>query len=83
VFGFGIIAYELLSGSFPFEGSAALQRLKGHVYETPTPLARLCPAVDPAIAAVVDLCLAERPADRPDAATVARAMHGAGAAAAE
>jgi serine/threonine-protein kinase len=83
IFGFGIIAYEMLSGAFPFDGSAALQRLKGHVYESPTPLARLCPSLGPAIASVIDRCLAEHPKDRPDAAAIARVLRGTGAVAAE
>ena len=66
VFSFGVIAYELLSRSFPYEGSAALRRLKGETYELPASLRELCPALDAAIADVIDRCFcgAARRSDR-------------------
>ena len=74
VFSFGLIAYELFTGKFPYEGSAALQRLKGHEYVAPRPVRSSCPGLDAAIADMVDRCVAESPMARPDARTIAEIL---------
>jgi hypothetical protein len=83
VFSFGVIAYEVLTATFPYEGSAALLRLRGEEYKPPASLRGKCPKLDGAIAEVIDRCFAERPDERPDAATLARVLRGHDAEAAE
>ena len=66
VYAWGVIAYELLSGTHPFAAHTTAQRLiAAHLSETPTLLSTLRPAVPREIAALVMRCLAKDPADRP------------------
>jgi hypothetical protein len=76
VFAFGVIAYEVLSRTFPYEGSMAFARFKGEAYVPPLSLRKACPDLDPQVADMVDRCFAERPADRPAAASIARILRG-------
>jgi serine/threonine-protein kinase len=74
IFAFGAIAYEILSGVFPFSDEQVFARLKGGGYVAPPPLARTQPDVDVEIASLVDACLDPRPAARPTARELAGAM---------
>ena len=64
VFAFGVLAYELLAGQLPFRGESLPAILHAIVHATPVPLAAARPDVSPAFVALVDRCLAKRPADR-------------------
>ncbi len=77
VFSLGVIAYEVLTGKLPYEGSAAFNQISGEPYRPPRPLATLCPALDEKIARLLDRCFREAPEMRPEAAEIARAL-GAG-----
>ncbi len=77
VFSFGLIAYELFTGKLAYEGSAALQRLKGDVYVAPKSLRGVCPELDATIAEVIDACVAESPGARPEAKAIAEVLRGA------
>jgi serine/threonine-protein kinase len=68
IYAFGIVAYEMLTGSTPFTGRSAQQVLAAHVVEEPEPVERRRPAVPPMLAGLVRDCLAKRPADRPQTA---------------
>ena len=68
IYAFGVLAYEMLTGSVPFAGRSPQQMLKAHVTETPVDLATLRPAVPPAVGELVMRCLAKQPADRPQTA---------------
>lgn len=68
IYSFGVMAYELLSGSTPFGNRPTQRMLMAHVSETPEPLLRLRPNVPPALSALVMKCLEKRPADRPQSA---------------
>ena len=65
VYGFGVVAYEMLSGELPFTGRSpfvvALRRLS----EPPRPIRQLVPGLDPHWVRVLDRCLQRRPEDRP------------------
>jgi Tol biopolymer transport system component/tRNA A-37 threonylcarbamoyl transferase component Bud32 len=64
IYAAGIVAYELLAGRTPFQGTTPQQVLAAHVTETPDPVAKYRPGVSPQLEGVVMKCLAKRPADR-------------------
>ncbi len=68
IYAFGVMAYELLTGSTPFAGRPAQAMLAAHAVETPEPITRRRPAVPEALAALIMRCLEKRPADRPQTA---------------
>ncbi|MFP5219551.1 MAG: serine/threonine-protein kinase [Actinomycetes bacterium] len=87
VYATGVMLYELLSGRLPFsEEGGGLAIVYRHVYERPTPLMEVAPALPPEIAAVVMRALSRDPGDRPqtaeelgvEIATAASAAFGAG-----
>jgi serine/threonine-protein kinase len=68
IYAWGVLAYELLTGSPPFAGRPAAALLAAHVTETAEPVSRRRPAIPPALSALVMKCLEKRPADRPQRA---------------
>ena len=73
LYSLGILTYEMLTGQPPFAGRSPQAALAAHVVEEPQPVERRRPAVPPMLAALVNECLAKRPADRPQ--TAAEVMH--------
>ena len=73
IYALGVMTYEMLTGMPPFTGRSPQAVLAAHVVEEPHPVERRRPAVPPALATLVQQCLAKRPADRPQAA--AEIMH--------
>jgi serine/threonine-protein kinase len=71
VFAFGVVAYEALSGQRPFAVAPYVAHLGGQAAAPATPLPATV-LLSPAVAAIVDACLALDPAARPGAAEVAR-----------
>ncbi|MEV6344973.1 protein kinase [Actinoplanes sp. NPDC051851] len=69
VYALGVLLYRLLAGESPWTVETTTQMLTAHVYVEPAPLPDL-PGVPPAIADLVERCLAKDPADRPVAAEV-------------
>ncbi|MEO7996583.1 MAG: protein kinase [Gemmatimonadaceae bacterium] len=64
IYAVGIMAYEMLAGRTPFQGTTAQQILAGHLSRTPDALALHRPAISPALEAVVMRALEKNPADR-------------------
>ena len=64
IYAVGVMAYEMLSGQTPFQGSTAQQVLAAHMTEAPTPVTQHRDAVPPDLANLVMRCLEKRPADR-------------------
>ncbi|MEO0323031.1 MAG: protein kinase [Myxococcota bacterium] len=69
----GVVLYEILGGQHPFDAPTPQAVLIRAVTEPPRPLRELVPGL-PELAALVDRCLAREPGERPDAATLARAL---------
>ncbi|HVT39089.1 MAG TPA: serine/threonine-protein kinase, partial [Gemmatimonadaceae bacterium] len=68
IYAWGVLAYELLTGSTPFSGRTAGAMLAAHVNEPPEHIARRRPAIPPALAQLVMRCLEKRSSDRPQRA---------------
>jgi eukaryotic-like serine/threonine-protein kinase len=64
LYSFGVLAYEILAGRPPFDGTSAQAVLAAHLTETPVPLDQRRPDTPAALAKVVMRCLEKRPADR-------------------
>jgi serine/threonine-protein kinase len=66
VYSAGVMLYEMLTGSWPFEAESQMQMLKAHLLEAPPPMAskREGLSVRPDLEAIVTKSLAKRPAER-------------------
>ena len=70
----GIVMYEWLSGSLPFQGTFS-ELCSQQLYAAPPPLHEKVPGISPAIEAVVEKALAKAPGDRyPNVETLAAAF---------
>jgi serine/threonine-protein kinase len=67
VYSLGIILYEMLTGSVPFESDGSLGIYLAHVHDKPTAFGDLDPPLelDPELEALVMEMLAKKPVDRP------------------
>ena len=64
IYAVGVMAYELLTGRLPFDGGSPQQTLARHVTETPDPVSKYRPNLNPLLVQAVMRCLEKRPADR-------------------
>ena len=64
VFSFGVVLYEMLSGTRPFAGRRRGELLVAIVRDAAPPLRERAPEVDEATEAIVTRCLAKAPAER-------------------
>ena len=60
----GVVAYELLTGSRPFEGSHFAVQARAHVEDPPPPPSSRNPGLSTAVDAVLERALAKDPRDR-------------------
>ncbi len=75
LFSLGVLIYEMLTGSSPFQGSNALATLTKVISERPPCLDTLRPGLPPRLVALVFRLLAKEPDDRPQSAVeVAREL---------
>jgi Tol biopolymer transport system component len=75
VYAWGVLAYELVTGTTPFAGRPPAAMLVAHITEAPESVSRRRPAVPDDLAALIMRCLEKRPADRPQsAAELVRAL---------
>jgi hypothetical protein len=64
IYALGLIIYELITATPPFEGEGAIALIAKRLHATPPPPSARCEAVDPAWDAPVMRCLARDPAER-------------------
>jgi tetratricopeptide (TPR) repeat protein/TolB-like protein len=75
LYAFGVMAYELIAGRLPFQGSTPSKLLAAHMGGAPPDLSEVRPDCPPALAALVMSCLAKAPEARPgDATQVVRVL---------
>ncbi len=68
LYSMGVVLYEMLSGTVPFDATTAMGIVVQHVNDAPPPLHERKPDVPPAVEAVVDGALRKRREDRPASA---------------
>ena len=68
IYAFGVMAYEMLTGSLPFAGRKTQAMLAAHAVEKPEAIERRRRTVPHALGALVMRCLENHPADRPQSA---------------
>jgi serine/threonine-protein kinase len=68
IYSFGILAYEMLSGSTPFSGRSTQAVLTAHAMEVPEHIQKRRPNLAPWLGSLIMQCLEKRPSDRPQAA---------------
>jgi len=71
VYSLGILAYEVLSGTMPFEAHSAAEWRGAHLLRQPTPLRDRRKGISDDLARLVDSCLAKESGSRPVAAELA------------
>lgn len=64
IYSLGVMAYAMLAGRLPFDGSSAADVLSKQITQEPAPLASMAPTVSDATAQAVQRCLAKDPAAR-------------------
>jgi serine/threonine-protein kinase len=64
IYSLGVVAYQALSGRFPFESETASAVLVAHVTKSAPRLRSVAPGVPARLAHIVDRCLAKDPAGR-------------------
>lgn len=65
IYAVGLLAYELLTGSAPFDCPSPAETMAAQLTRAPSPIENVRTDVPPALRALVMRCLAKNPADRP------------------
>src|SRR5262245_23932259 len=68
LFAFGVIVYQMLSGTHPFRGTTMAETLTAVLRDDAPPLGRTVSHLPRGLASIVDRCLEKRPGDRPASA---------------
>jgi serine/threonine-protein kinase len=71
VYAFGILAFELLTGSGPYRGRKPAELLTAHLQQQPADLRELRPDLSERLAALISRCLAKEASRRPLASELA------------
>jgi len=64
VFSFGVLLYEMASGSLPFKGASVLDTLHAIAYEETQPITSLKASLPYSLQKVIDRCLKKKPEER-------------------
>jgi serine/threonine protein kinase len=69
IYAFGVLAFELFTGTPPFDGTPS-EILRRHIAEPPPDLAAVLPTLPSTLVQLVRTCLEKNPGDRPQSAAV-------------
>jgi serine/threonine protein kinase len=64
IYSLGVMAYAMIAGRLPFDGTSAADVLSKQITQEPAPLASMAPTVSGAMAQAVQRCLAKDPGAR-------------------
>ena len=78
LYGFGILAFHLLTGQLPFKGNTPMEMMEQHVHSAPPVPAEVNPSIPPAMSGLILALLEKDPAKRPDADRAKRDLKAAG-----
>ena len=68
LYALGVVLYEALAGTKPFDGQNAVATANAVMHDDPRPLLEVRPDVDPVLAAAIERAMAKDPARRPGSA---------------
>jgi serine/threonine protein kinase len=68
LYSFGVLFYEILTGSPPFGGDTVYEILTAHMNHAPPPLSQALPEADPRLEELIGRLLAKHPEQRPASA---------------
>jgi len=68
LFAFGIVVYEMLTGSHPFRRGTAVDTVTAILREDPAPLGPAVPSLAAGVTGIIERCLDKHPGDRPASA---------------
>jgi serine/threonine-protein kinase len=77
VYSFGVMLFEMLAGSVPFDGESFLAVAMRHVNEAPPSVLERRPETPLRLAGLIERCLAKAPEDRPDMDACVSELEGA------
>jgi serine/threonine protein kinase len=72
IYSLGVIAYQCLSGVFPYEADSPLAWMKQHTFGTPRPIEEVAPQLSVNVQRAVMRAIAKDPAERPQSALLLR-----------
>jgi len=68
LFAFGVVVYEMLTGTHPFRRGSVVDTVTAILREDPAPLGPAVPSLAAGITGIIERCLDKRPGDRPASA---------------
>ena len=76
IYGFGVMAYELLTGQGPYGARTGARLIEAHLHGEPEDLMEVRNDMEPNIADALRRCLNKEPKHRPAASNISRALDG-------
>lgn len=66
VYSLGVVLYEMLTGTLPFNGETSVSIALKHLQDTPVPIRQIKPSIPPVLEAIVQKAMNKEPMMRPD-----------------
>ncbi len=78
LYGFGVLAFHLLTGELPFKGNTPMEMMEQHVHSAPPVPTEINPSIPPAMSGLILALMEKDPARRPDADRARQDLKAAG-----